>query len=177
MKEFDFFFFWKKWQQAVADIEKAIVEALDKQYADVISPLKESMGPKKFGLNKYVQKLAKRSTCAYVVPDEVSWISEKLEILFFYKQIFYTLFELVTFFSLEFFWIPWRECSTACAPGLNPSSRHGVLACHMLETQHLVSDLVRWQWCWEQSSGTTCKLLWRNLRRMSVAFWKQIYCS
>ena len=30
------------------------------------------MGPKKFGLNKYVQKLAKQSTCAYVVPDEVS---------------------------------------------------------------------------------------------------------
>ncbi|MCI50488.1 hypothetical protein A2U01_0071732, partial [Trifolium medium] len=27
------------------------------------------MTPKKFGL-KYVQKLAKRSTCAYVVPDE-----------------------------------------------------------------------------------------------------------
>ena len=71
--EFGFlFFFEKNWQQAIADIEKAIVEALDKQYADVLSPLKESMGPKKFGLNKYVQKLAKRSTCAYVVPDEVS---------------------------------------------------------------------------------------------------------
>lgn len=48
-----------------------MVEALDKQYADVLAPLKESMTPKKFGL-KYVQKLAKRSTCAYVVPDEVS---------------------------------------------------------------------------------------------------------
>ncbi|XP_019455624.1 PREDICTED: uncharacterized protein LOC109356653 isoform X1 [Lupinus angustifolius] len=57
-------------ENAIADIEKAIVEALDKQYADVLSPLKESMTPKKFGL-KYVQKLAKRSTCAYAVPDEL----------------------------------------------------------------------------------------------------------
>lgn len=46
------------------------MEALDKQYADVLAPLKDSMAPKKFGL-KYVQKLAKRSTCAYVVPEEV----------------------------------------------------------------------------------------------------------
>lgn len=47
------------------------MEALDKQYADVVTPLKENMAPKKFGL-KYVQKLAKRSVCAYTVPDEVS---------------------------------------------------------------------------------------------------------
>lgn len=47
------------------------MEALDKQYADVVSPLKENLAPKKFGL-KYVQKLAKRSVCAYTVPDEVS---------------------------------------------------------------------------------------------------------
>ncbi|KAG5052607.1 hypothetical protein HKD37_02G005259 [Glycine soja] len=66
-------------ENAVADIEKAIVEALDKQYADVISPLKESMGPKKFGLNKYVQKLAKRSTCAYVVPDELGVLLNSLK--------------------------------------------------------------------------------------------------
>lgn len=57
-------------ENAIADIEKAIVEALDKQYADVLAPLKENLAPKKFGL-KYVQKLAKRSTCAYVVPDEL----------------------------------------------------------------------------------------------------------
>ncbi|KAK9270559.1 hypothetical protein L1049_026140 [Liquidambar formosana] len=57
-------------ENAIADIEKAIVEALDKQYADVLSPLKENLAPKKFGL-KYVQKLAKRSVCSYVVPDEV----------------------------------------------------------------------------------------------------------
>ncbi|KDO81125.1 hypothetical protein CISIN_1g021736mg [Citrus sinensis] len=46
-------------EEAIADVEKAIVEALDKQYADVLSPLKENLAPKKFGL-KYVQKLAKR---------------------------------------------------------------------------------------------------------------------
>ncbi|KAF7817018.1 plant/MNA5-17 protein [Senna tora] len=57
-------------ENAIADIEKAIVEALDKQYADVLSPLKENMTPKKFGL-KYVQKLTKRAACPYVVPDEI----------------------------------------------------------------------------------------------------------
>ncbi|XP_015874207.3 uncharacterized protein LOC107411178 [Ziziphus jujuba] len=57
-------------EHAIADVEKAIVEALDKQYADVLSPLKENLAPKKFGL-KYVQKLAKRSVSSYVVPDEL----------------------------------------------------------------------------------------------------------
>ncbi|KAK9758272.1 hypothetical protein RND81_01G219800 [Saponaria officinalis] len=57
-------------ENAVADIEKAIVEALDRQYSDVLAPLKENLAPKKFGL-KYVQKLTKRSPCPYVVPDEV----------------------------------------------------------------------------------------------------------
>lgn len=55
---------------AIADIEKAILESLEKQYADVLSPLKENLAPKRFGL-KYVQKLAKRSVCPYMVPDEV----------------------------------------------------------------------------------------------------------
>ncbi|CAL5348876.1 hypothetical protein CsSME_00035553 [Camellia sinensis var. sinensis] len=57
-------------ENAIADIEKAVVEAMDKQYADVLSPLKENLTPKKFGL-KYVQKLTKRSVCPYVVPDEL----------------------------------------------------------------------------------------------------------
>ncbi|XAR62089.1 hypothetical protein NMG60_11016706 [Bertholletia excelsa] len=57
-------------ENAIVDVEKATVEALDKQYADVLSPLKENMNPKKFGL-KYVQKLAKRSVCPYQVPDEL----------------------------------------------------------------------------------------------------------
>ncbi|KAF8377347.1 hypothetical protein HHK36_030724 [Tetracentron sinense] len=57
-------------ENAIADVEKAVVEALDKQYADVLSPLKDNLAPKKFGL-KYVQKLAKRSICIYTVPDEL----------------------------------------------------------------------------------------------------------
>ncbi|XP_054798658.1 LOW QUALITY PROTEIN: uncharacterized protein LOC129303394 [Prosopis cineraria] len=57
-------------ENAIADIEKATIEALDRQYADVLSPLKENMTPKKFGL-KYVQKLTKRPASLYVVPDEL----------------------------------------------------------------------------------------------------------
>lgn len=81
-------------------MEKSIVDALDKQYADVLLPLKENLTPKKFGL-KYVQKLAKRSVGQYVVPDEVSWPSQilsSLEIcICFCTEI------LFLFFSLEFF--------------------------------------------------------------------------
>ncbi|KAG9137431.1 hypothetical protein Leryth_020632 [Lithospermum erythrorhizon] len=57
-------------ENAIADIEKAIVDALEKQYADVLSPLKENLHPKRFGL-KYVQKLTKRTVSPYVVPDEL----------------------------------------------------------------------------------------------------------
>lgn len=52
------------------DIEKAVIEALDKQFSDVVTPLKENLAPKMFGL-KYVQMLAKRTTNPYVVPPEV----------------------------------------------------------------------------------------------------------
>ncbi|GAB4844919.1 hypothetical protein Ancab_038311 [Ancistrocladus abbreviatus] len=65
-------------ENAIADVEKAIVEALDKQYADVLSPLKENLMPKKFGL-KYVQKLTKRSVPAYVVPDELGILLNSLK--------------------------------------------------------------------------------------------------
>ncbi|KAK8309012.1 hypothetical protein V6Z12_D02G100900 [Gossypium hirsutum] len=57
-------------ENAISDVEKAIVEALDKQYVDVVCPLKENLTPKKFGL-KYMQKLTKRSVCSYTVPDEL----------------------------------------------------------------------------------------------------------
>ncbi|XP_050204886.1 uncharacterized protein LOC126654923 [Mercurialis annua] len=57
-------------ENAIADVEKAVVEALDKQYADVLAPLKENLTPKKFGF-KYVKKLTQRSVCAYTVPDEL----------------------------------------------------------------------------------------------------------
>ncbi|KAH9321638.1 hypothetical protein KI387_016277, partial [Taxus chinensis] len=58
-------------ENAIADVEKAVVEALEKQYADVLAPLKESTMPKKFGL-QYVQKLTKRrSVCLYSVPNQL----------------------------------------------------------------------------------------------------------
>ncbi|XP_044469211.1 uncharacterized protein LOC123198570 isoform X2 [Mangifera indica] len=65
---------WPKYavvlENAVADVERAIIEALCKRYADVLSPLKDYLSPKKFGL-KYVQKIANRSVNAYFVPDEL----------------------------------------------------------------------------------------------------------
>lgn len=74
-------------KKAIADVEKSIVDALEKQYADVLLPLKENLAPKKFGL-KYVQKLAKRSVCQYIVPDEVSWPSQILVVTFWYAYAF-----------------------------------------------------------------------------------------
>lgn len=58
-------------ENAIADVEKAVVEALEKQFAEVLAPLKDSMIPKKFGL-QYVQKLTKRrSVCLYSVPNQL----------------------------------------------------------------------------------------------------------
>ena len=52
------------------DVEKAVIESLEKQFADVLAPLKENLAPKKFGF-KYVQKLTKRTPNPYAVPSEV----------------------------------------------------------------------------------------------------------
>lgn len=50
------------------------MEALDKQYADVLLPLKDALTPKKFGL-KYVQKLAMRNSMSpYIVPEEACYL-------------------------------------------------------------------------------------------------------
>lgn len=51
-------------------MEKAVVESLEKQYAEVLAPLKESTMPMKFGL-KYVQKIAKGNVPPYNVSVEV----------------------------------------------------------------------------------------------------------
>ncbi|KAJ4871274.1 hypothetical protein Rs2_47107 [Raphanus sativus] len=50
-------------ESAIADVDKAIVEALEKQYAGVLSPLKENLALKTLSF------LTKRS--AYVVPNEL----------------------------------------------------------------------------------------------------------
>nr|XP_043617097.1 uncharacterized protein LOC122588943 [Erigeron canadensis] len=57
-------------ENAITDVERAVIEALDKQFADVVAPLKENLAPKKFGF-KYVQKLTKRTPNPYVVPPEL----------------------------------------------------------------------------------------------------------
>ncbi|KAH7293968.1 hypothetical protein KP509_28G050300 [Ceratopteris richardii] len=56
---------------AIADVETAIVAALEKQFADVLNPLKDVMVPKKFSI-QYVQKLTRRRTLAiYSVPNQL----------------------------------------------------------------------------------------------------------
>uniref|UniRef100_A0A0D9VLB5 MHD1 domain-containing protein n=1 Tax=Leersia perrieri TaxID=77586 RepID=A0A0D9VLB5_9ORYZ len=58
-------------ENAIADVEKAVIESLEKQYGDVLAPLKDCIAPKKFGL-KYVQKLTKRnSVVPYTVPEDL----------------------------------------------------------------------------------------------------------
>lgn len=57
-------------RKAIADVEKAVVESLEKQFAEVLSPLKESTMPMKLGL-KYVQKFTKGNSTPYVTPNEV----------------------------------------------------------------------------------------------------------
>ncbi|CAN4114847.1 unnamed protein product [Withania somnifera] len=57
-------------EAAIADVEKAVFETLDRQYADVLSPLKENIMPIKLGL-KYVQKITKGTVCPFVVCKEL----------------------------------------------------------------------------------------------------------
>ncbi|XVF81368.1 hypothetical protein PTKIN_Ptkin15bG0149500 [Pterospermum kingtungense] len=56
-------------ENAVANVERAIVKALEKQYNDILTPLKDSI-PKR--LNMQVQKLTRRqSTALYSVPNQL----------------------------------------------------------------------------------------------------------
>ncbi|KAG6397519.1 hypothetical protein SASPL_143688 [Salvia splendens] len=57
-------------ETAIADVEKTVVETLEKQYADVLSLLKENTNNKRFGL-KYVQKFTKGNSPPYVVTAEL----------------------------------------------------------------------------------------------------------
>ncbi|XWS45008.1 hypothetical protein CRYUN_Cryun15aG0098800 [Craigia yunnanensis] len=56
-------------ENAIAEVEKAIIKALERQYADVLAPLKDSLAPKIFG--KYIQKFTKGTAGIYIVPDEL----------------------------------------------------------------------------------------------------------
>lgn len=56
--------------QAVANVERAVMKALEKQYIDILTPLKGTI-QKKLGM--HVQKLTRRqSTTLYSVPNQVS---------------------------------------------------------------------------------------------------------
>ncbi|KAF8410912.1 hypothetical protein HHK36_003449 [Tetracentron sinense] len=56
-------------ENAVANVERAVIKALEKQYSDFLTPLKDSI-PKKLGMQ--VQKLTRRqSTALYSVPNQL----------------------------------------------------------------------------------------------------------
>ncbi|CAL1408017.1 unnamed protein product [Linum trigynum] len=56
-------------ETAAANMERAIIKALEKQYSDILTPLKDSI-PKR--LNMHVQKLARRQSMApYSVPNQL----------------------------------------------------------------------------------------------------------
>lgn len=56
----------------MANIERAIVKSLEKQYSEILTPLKDSI-PKRLHLQ--VQKLARRqSATVQLVPNQVSYL-------------------------------------------------------------------------------------------------------
>jgi len=103
--------FYKK---VIEDIERAILEALDRQYADVLTPLKDNLTSKIYGL-KYVQKFAKRSD-TYVAPDEVTLILSLYSctgmFLFIWEIITYILFSVRNSFKFH-------EKDVGCAAAKN----------------------------------------------------------
>ncbi|KAK6237922.1 hypothetical protein QUC31_003391 [Theobroma cacao] len=70
-------------ENAIADVERAIIKALERQYADVLAPLKDSLAPKIFG--KYVHKFTKGTASIYIVPDELGILLNSM------KRILYVL--------------------------------------------------------------------------------------
>ncbi|XVF59087.1 hypothetical protein PTKIN_Ptkin07bG0246700 [Pterospermum kingtungense] len=64
-------------ENAIADVEKAIIKSLERQYADVLAPLKDSLAPKIFG--KYVQKFTKGTSSTYIVPDELGVLLNSMQ--------------------------------------------------------------------------------------------------
>lgn len=76
--------------KAITDVEKAIVDTLDKQYTEVLSPLKENLSPIKFGI-KYVQKIATGTVCPYSVPEEVSY-SQLCKVMNFVQATGYNIY-------------------------------------------------------------------------------------
>ncbi|XP_073387826.1 uncharacterized protein [Physcomitrium patens] len=66
-------------ENALADIERAVIGALEKQYAEVLLPLKDVMIPKKFSL-QYMQKLTRRQKpTIYTVPNQLGVMLNSLK--------------------------------------------------------------------------------------------------
>ncbi|KAG6384861.1 hypothetical protein SASPL_153680 [Salvia splendens] len=66
-------------ENAIAEVEKAVVESLEKQYVEVLSPLKENtMLPIKLGL-KYVQKFAKGHGGPYNVTSDLGVVLNSMK--------------------------------------------------------------------------------------------------
>lgn len=56
-------------EKAAANVERAIIKAMERQYQDILAPLRDSI-PKRLGIQ--VQKLARRqSTAHYSIPTQV----------------------------------------------------------------------------------------------------------
>ncbi|KAE8718175.1 Ribosomal protein L10 family protein isoform 2 [Hibiscus syriacus] len=68
-------------ENAIADVEKAIIKSLDRQFADVLAPLKDGLAPKIIG--KYVQKFTKGTPVIYVVPDELGVLLNSMRRMLF----------------------------------------------------------------------------------------------
>lgn len=67
--------------KAAANVERAIIKALERQYHDILTPLKDSI-PKRLGMQ--VQKLARRqSTTYYTIPSQVSSTIDAVSFTFY----------------------------------------------------------------------------------------------
>ncbi|KAG0617027.1 hypothetical protein M758_5G159800 [Ceratodon purpureus] len=66
-------------ESALADVERAVIGALEKQYAEMLLPLKDVMIPKKFSL-QYMQKLTRRQKLTiYSVPTQLGVMLNSLK--------------------------------------------------------------------------------------------------
>lgn len=82
-------------EKAVANVERAIVKSLEKQYSDILTPLKDSIPQR---LHLQVQKLARRqSATVQLVPSQVSSLDACMFIYFGCSYLFcvYILYYLM----------------------------------------------------------------------------------
>ncbi|XP_039058576.1 uncharacterized protein LOC120202173 [Hibiscus syriacus] len=68
-------------ENAIADVERAIIKSLERQNANVLAPLKAGLAPKIIG--KYVQKLTKGTPVIYIVPHELGVLLNSMKRMLF----------------------------------------------------------------------------------------------